>query len=79
MIMGRARRTRNGLRAIGERGNSLLKMTFRALHNVSLDPMAHRCDRRRSAGTTALRPRPYDMTTLSDQILARKGSLRATC
>lgn len=28
----------NGLRAIGERGNSLLKMTFRALRNVSLDP-----------------------------------------
>jgi hypothetical protein len=26
------------LRAIGERGNSLLKMTFRALRNVSLDP-----------------------------------------
>ena len=31
-------KARNGLRAIGERGNSLLKMTFRALHNVSLDP-----------------------------------------
>jgi DDE superfamily endonuclease len=28
----------NRLRAIGERGNSLLKMTFRALRNVSLDP-----------------------------------------
>jgi hypothetical protein len=28
----------NSLRAIGERGNSLLKMTFRALRNVSLDP-----------------------------------------
>lgn len=28
----------NGLRAIGERGNSLLKMTFRALRNISLDP-----------------------------------------
>lgn len=28
----------NGLRAIGEPGNSLLKMTFRALRNVSLDP-----------------------------------------
>ena len=28
----------NGLRAIGERGNSLLKMTFRTLRNVSLDP-----------------------------------------
>src|SRR5262245_9955986 len=28
----------NSIRAIGERGNSLLKMTFKALRNVSLDP-----------------------------------------
>jgi hypothetical protein len=28
----------NGIRAIGERGNSLLKMTFKALRNVSLGP-----------------------------------------
>ena len=28
----------NGIRAIGERANALLKMTFRALRNVSLDP-----------------------------------------
>jgi hypothetical protein len=28
----------NSPRAIGERGNSLLKMTFKALRNVSLDP-----------------------------------------
>jgi hypothetical protein len=28
----------NSLRAIGERGNSLLKMTFTALRNISLDP-----------------------------------------
>lgn len=28
----------NRLRAIGERGNSLLKITFKALCNVSLDP-----------------------------------------
>ena len=28
----------NALRAIGERGNALLKMTFKALRNVSLDP-----------------------------------------
>jgi DDE superfamily endonuclease len=28
----------NGLRAIGERGNALLKMTFRALRNISLNP-----------------------------------------
>ena len=28
----------NSVRAVGERGNSLLKMTFKALRNVSLDP-----------------------------------------
>jgi DDE superfamily endonuclease len=28
----------NGLRAIGERGNAILKMTFKALRNISLDP-----------------------------------------
>jgi hypothetical protein len=28
----------NGIRAAGERGNALLKMTFRALRNVSLNP-----------------------------------------
>jgi DDE superfamily endonuclease len=28
----------NGVRAIGERGNALLKMTFKALCNVRLDP-----------------------------------------
>jgi len=28
----------NRVRAIGERGNSLLKMTFKALRNVSLNP-----------------------------------------
>ncbi len=28
----------NGIRAIGERGHALLKMTFRALRNISPDP-----------------------------------------
>jgi hypothetical protein len=28
----------NGVRAIGERGNALLKMTFKALRNISLNP-----------------------------------------
>jgi len=28
----------NGIRAVGERGNALLKMTFRALRNVGLNP-----------------------------------------
>jgi hypothetical protein len=31
-------KTHNGKRAIGERGNSLLKMTFKALRNISLCP-----------------------------------------
>lgn len=31
-------RAHNAIRAIGECGNSLLKTTFRALHNVSLWP-----------------------------------------
>jgi hypothetical protein len=34
----RANKAHNGIRAVGERGNALLKMTFRALRNVSLDP-----------------------------------------
>jgi hypothetical protein len=28
----------NGIRAVGERGNSLLKTTFKALRNISLSP-----------------------------------------
>lgn len=28
----------NGIRAVGERGNALLKMTFKALRNISLNP-----------------------------------------
>jgi DDE superfamily endonuclease len=31
-------KTRNGKRAVGERGNSLIKTTFKALRNVSLRP-----------------------------------------
>lgn len=31
-------KTHNGKRAVGERGNSLLKITFKALRNVSLCP-----------------------------------------
>lgn len=34
----RANNAHNGIRAVGERGNALLKMTFRALRNVSLNP-----------------------------------------
>lgn len=28
----------NGIRAVGERGNALPKMTFKALRNISVDP-----------------------------------------
>ncbi|ONH26403.1 hypothetical protein BL253_24780 [Pseudofrankia asymbiotica] len=31
-------RMHNPLRAVGERANALLKVTFRALRNVTLDP-----------------------------------------
>lgn len=34
----RFNKAHNGLRAIGERANALLKMTFKALRNVSIDP-----------------------------------------
>ena len=38
LVQQQFNKAHNSLRAIGERGNSLLKMTFRALRNVSLDP-----------------------------------------
>lgn len=34
----RFNKAHNGLRAIGERANALLKMTFKALRNISVDP-----------------------------------------
>jgi DDE superfamily endonuclease len=37
-IQQQLNKAHNSTRAIGERGNSLLKMTFKALRNVSLDP-----------------------------------------
>ena len=37
-VQQRFNKAHNGARAIGERGNSLLKMTFKALRNISLDP-----------------------------------------
>ncbi|GAA0918493.1 hypothetical protein Vau01_068310 [Virgisporangium aurantiacum] len=33
-----SRSRNNGIRAVGDRGNSLLKTTFKALRNVSLCP-----------------------------------------
>ncbi|MGC9665138.1 transposase family protein [Planosporangium sp. 12N6] len=45
----------NRLRAIGERGNSLLKVTFKALRNVNLDPGGSgRSSPRRSSSFTSV-------------------------
>jgi hypothetical protein len=38
LVQQQFNKAHNSLRAIGERGNSLLKMSFRALRNVSLNP-----------------------------------------
>jgi hypothetical protein len=38
LVQQQFNKAHNSLRAIGERGNSLLKTTFRALRNVSLNP-----------------------------------------
>lgn len=38
LIQQQLNKAHNSVRAIGERGNSLLKMTFRALRNISLNP-----------------------------------------
>ncbi|MFF3405253.1 transposase family protein [Streptomyces sp. NPDC002742] len=38
LLQQQLNQTHNSLRAIGERGNSLLKMAFKALRNVSLNP-----------------------------------------
>jgi hypothetical protein len=37
-VQQRFNKAHNGVRAIGERGNALLKMSFKALRNISLDP-----------------------------------------
>jgi hypothetical protein len=68
-------RAHNGLRAVGERGNAILKTTFRRCA-TSASPLAHRRHRRRSPRPAALRPRPYDLTTISDQQIARNGSVQ---
>lgn len=38
LVQQQMNKAHNRVRAIGERGNSLLKMTFKALRNVSVDP-----------------------------------------
>jgi hypothetical protein len=48
-------RAHNRLRAVGERGNSLLKVTFTALRNVSLNPGA--------SATSPPQPWPFSTST----------------
>ncbi len=48
-------------RALAERGNALLKTTFKALRRVSLCPLADRCDHRRRADLAPHRARPNHM------------------
>ncbi|MEU5908474.1 transposase family protein [Micromonospora sp. NPDC047467] len=38
LVQQQFNKAHSSLRAIGERGNSLLQMTFKALRNVSRDP-----------------------------------------
>jgi hypothetical protein len=38
LVQQQLNKAHNGIRAIAERGNALLKTTFRALRNVSVDP-----------------------------------------
>ncbi|MEV0810499.1 transposase family protein [Micromonospora sp. NPDC050200] len=38
LVQQQLNKAHNSVRAIGERGNSVLKMTFKALRNISLDP-----------------------------------------
>jgi hypothetical protein len=38
LVQQQFNKAHNSLRAVGERGNALLKMTFRALRNIGLDP-----------------------------------------
>jgi hypothetical protein len=60
-----ANKAHNGIRAVGERGNALLKMTFRALRNVSVDPWRIGKDRRRGHRAAPHRTRPYHLTPLA--------------
>jgi hypothetical protein len=48
------------LRAIGERGNALLKMTFRALRNVSLNPWIGKSSLPPWSSSTSNTTEPHD-------------------
>ncbi|MFD0584942.1 hypothetical protein [Dactylosporangium darangshiense] len=60
LVQQQLNQAHNGVRAIADRGNALLKMTFRALRNVSLS-LADRENRCRSARPAPPRPRPHTM------------------
>jgi hypothetical protein len=64
----------NSTRAIGERGDAPLKMTFKVLRNVSLSPLAHWCHRRRSLVRLRF-GHPNRVIIISDHTVARSGSL----
>src|SRR5258706_11917295 len=66
----------NGIRAIGERGNSLLKTTFKALRNVSLCPLEDRQDRRGRPCPPARRARPDHLITQRHNSLRGKAQGR---
>jgi hypothetical protein len=63
----------NGKRAVGERGNSLLKTTFKALRNVSLCPW--KLGKIVAAACTSTTTAPHDHP--AQQTVTRKGSLRS--
>jgi DDE superfamily endonuclease len=50
-----------GTRALAERGNALLKTTFKALRRVSPLSLANRRDHRRGPDPASLRARPHHM------------------
>jgi len=62
----------NGIRAIGERGNSLLKTTFKALRNVSLCP-EDRQDCQSRTRPPACRIRPNHVITQRHEALRGKA------
>jgi DDE superfamily endonuclease len=64
----------NATRAVGERGNSLLKTTFKALRNVSLCPWKSApSSQQRSSSSTSSTTSPHDHP--QRQTVTRKDSL----
>jgi len=76
LVQQQLNKAHNGIRATGERGNSLLKITFKALRNVSLDPWWIGKIVAASARPPPLRPRPHRMTKFGP---TRFGASAAGC